>query len=154
LDVDNVTATWIEGGETVRTDSYKPLEMVDDIIEKAFPDGGWDAYHGLPPAERDEFDRMHGINEYVGPPEIGEGFLIEGDTRHSVPNYNFHMTAVVMSSGADLVTLENVSVNQISLENSDWNFQMYGPGGQTFHEQHAGDLQHGTTPTTVKIEKR
>lgn len=73
-----------------------------------------------------------GINRHLTPPDVGEDFLIEegGAPHPNQTTWAFHMAAVVMSSGADLVTLENFTMSQTSIENSDWNFQMYGPIGQ------------------------
>jgi hypothetical protein len=60
-----------------------------------------------------------------------------------------------MRSGPDQVILENYNVGALAAElNADWDFQMFGPLGQTFHELHAADLEHGTMPTTVQVGPR
>jgi hypothetical protein len=62
-----------------------------------------------------------------------------------------------MSTGTDHVTLENFAVGDPSVQNTDWDFQMYGPptkGGQTFHEQHRDTQQHGQTPTTMAVGQK
>jgi len=62
-----------------------------------------------------------------------------------------------MNSGNDRVTLENYSVSNPAVQNSDWEFQMYGSAakaGQTFYEQHKATGQHGDAPTAMQVEKR
>lgn len=56
--------------------------------------------------------------------------------------------------GEDRVVLENYAVGNPNVENKLWTFDMYGmQKGQTFHERHKETKQHGTTPTTMTIEK-
>ena len=60
-----------------------------------------------------------------------------------------------MKSGGDFVSLENFSVSQPDVSNTDWTFDMYGPAhkeGQTFHDQHLATNQHGENPTTLAIK--
>jgi hypothetical protein len=71
--------------------------------------------------------------------------------------WNFHWGGVVMLSGEDRVTMENYAVGNPAVQNSEWEFQMYGTAdktGQTFHEQHRATQQHGDAPTTMQVREQ
>ncbi|MDX6706040.1 MAG: hypothetical protein QOI48_1886 [Solirubrobacteraceae bacterium] len=157
-----VTATYTADGKVVKTDSNSPKAMADEIIAKTLGGGkaadGWAKYQAMAPAERDTFDREHGINEYVSP-GVGEGYTMAtgGAPYPGKRTWNFHWAGVVMSNGSDHVTLENYAVGFAEAVNTDWDFQMYGPAskaGQTFHEQHKGSQQHGDMPTSMGVGPR
>ena len=159
-DVRSMTALWVEGGVEVKAEGWLnlgPADIAGEIVKRAFGTytqaGGWESYWALEPAERQTFDEEHGINEYLDQPEIGEGFaIVGGGERHPAVGYwFFHVAAVVMRSGEDAVVLENYQVGPQEAANDDWNFQMFGGPGQTFHELHEADLEHGTSPTTFKV---
>jgi Domain of unknown function (DUF4157) len=123
-------------------------------------------YSGLSIGERDKIDKEVGMNRWADP-NVGEGFTIStgGASKPGKKNWNFHWAGVVMKSnkGTDYVTLENYAVGDSSVENRNWDYQMYGSAkaakadplkrGQTFHEQHR-DVhgQHGEAPTTLKVK--
>jgi hypothetical protein len=64
------------------------------------------------------------------------------------------MAAAVMRSGADYVTIENFAVGNPNARNDDWDFQMYGVAGQSFHAQHAPGPDFGDMPVTSTVEPR
>jgi hypothetical protein len=124
-----------------------------DVLSRA-------AYEKLSEAEKRTFDKKVGINAYADP-EIGEAYHIStgGGTHPGLAKggstWNFHWAGVVMKSGGDNITLENYSVGDYGVANTDWVYQMYGTGkkmGQSLHEQHRDDhKQHGTSPTTMRM---
>ncbi|MEM6271799.1 MAG: DUF4157 domain-containing protein [Bacteroidota bacterium] len=119
-----------------------------------------DAYYKLPEETQREFDQQLGINDFAAP-EVGEGFTMStgGRSINREHTWNFHWAGVVMKSdsGKDSIALENFSVSDWDAQNTDWEYQMYGPAekeGQTFHDQHKDTNQHGTDPTTMNIKRR
>jgi hypothetical protein len=163
---DKVTATYTADGKVVKTDASSPKAMADEIMAETLGKdawfgkaaAGWQKYKAMTSAERDQFDREHGINKYVSP-DVGEGYtMATGGTPYpGKRTWNFHWAGVVMSNGSDHVTLENYAVGFAEAKNTDWDFQMYGPAskaGQTFHEQHKESKQHGDMPTTMGVGPR
>jgi hypothetical protein len=119
-----------------------------------------DAYYKLPEEMQRDFDERLGINDFAAP-EVGEGFTMStgGRSLDMDGTWNFHWAGVVMKSdsGKDTISLENFSVSDWEAQNTDWEYQMYGPAekeGQTFHDQHKATKQHGTDPTTLNIKRR
>lgn len=115
-------------------------------------------YMAMSEEERRKIDEAAGINDFANP-EIGEGFTMSsgGDpiAGYEDNTWNFHFAGLVMKSGGDFVTLENFSVSQPDVSNTDWTFDMYGPAhkeGQTFHDQHTDTNQHGESPTTLAVK--
>jgi hypothetical protein len=163
---DKVTATFTEDGKQVKTDASSPKAMADEIMAKTLGKSapfaqatfGWAMYRSMTPAQRDAFDRKHGINKYATA-DVGEGYtMATGGTPYpGERTWNFHWAGVVMSNGSDHVTLENYAVGVADAVNDDWDFQMYGPPSkakQTFHEQHEASKQHGDAPTTMGVGPR
>lgn len=163
---DKVTATFTEDGKRVKTDASSPKAMADEIMAKTLgkdawwdeAEAGWEKYREMTAAERDAFDREHGINKYVSP-GVGEGYTMStgGKSYPGKRTWNFHWAGVVLSNGSDHVTLENYAVGYANAVNTDWDFQMYGAAnkaGQTFHEQHKASQQHGDAPTTMGVGPR
>jgi hypothetical protein len=157
------TAEYQDTGKIIQTDATDPEEMADEIMKEVLGGGvsatvGWARYNGMTSAERDSFDRVHGLNKYVRP-SIGQGFSMASGGS-PVPGrrmWNFHWAGVIMTTSDDSVTLENYAVGDPAAQNTKWAFQMYGPAskaGQTFHEQHAATGTHGTEPTTLHVRKR
>lgn len=119
-------------------------------------------YNKLKPEDKDKVDKQMGINRFANP-GVGDAFTISTGGE-PMPNtdsvWNFHWAGVVLTSGADRITLENYASGEA--KNTDWHFQVYGvPSndnerkGQSFHEQHFGvHEQHGTNPTTLKMIKQ
>ena len=104
------------------------------------------------------FDREAGINEFANP-EIGDAYSTV--TEYGMPNFKtsgddwgFHWGGVVMKAGTDNITLENLSVSQEKVRNTDWFFAMYGTTSaeQTFHQQQLLTGHHGTVATTIAVE--
>jgi hypothetical protein len=160
LDVFKVAGTYVEGGKEFETDAYRGEDMATEIVTDLLGEDGWARYHALPPDEREKFDKDHGINKYVTP-DVGESFAIDSsDEPHppSATHWNFHYAGVVMRDGDDTVTLENFAYQGMATPtpNANWVFQVYGPFelGQSFHEQHAADSEHGDDPTTVEARRR
>jgi hypothetical protein len=146
--------------ETASTD---PEGMKQDIFNEKLGgtgDEGLRKYQALSPPERERFDRETGINRFAAP-QVSEGYTMSSGGA-PVPGmesntWNFHWGGVVMLSGDDRVTLENYAVGDPTVQNSDWEFQMYGSAAkpdQTFHEQHKATRQHGEAPTTMHVRKR
>jgi hypothetical protein len=149
-------------------------ENIDKIAKKArfFEDEMTktilDAYNTkLDPRQREHIDRMAGINRWADP-DVGEGYTISSGGAEKNKNqktWNFHWAGVIMKGNQDTVVLENYSVGDAQVQNTDWVYQMYGSAekaeqeptkkGQTFHEQHR-DVhgQHGETPTTMVVKPR
>ncbi len=146
--------------ETAASD---PEGMKHDIFNEKLGgtgDEGLSKYQALSPAEREQFDRETGINRFAAP-KVSEGYTMSTGGA-PVPGmesntWNFHWGGVVMLSGDDRVTLENYAVGDPAVQNSNWEFQMYGSAvkpGQTFHEQHQATRQHGDAPTTMHVRER
>ena len=163
---DQITAKWKEGGAAKKTSASNPKDMADEILAKTLGWGffwndaqeGWDKYWAMSVADRDKFDKEHGLNRYAQP-AVGGGFtMASGGAKYpGKSTWNFHWAGVIMSNGSDHVTLENYAVGDASVKNTDWDFQMYGPAskaGQTFHDQHKATQQHGQQPTTMAVGPR
>lgn len=124
-------------------------------------------YESMSRADRDAYDKKHGINRYAAP-GVGEAFTrLRNDhmiTDWSDAGYNFHWGGVIMVAGDDRVTFENyVDEEASSSKNDAWYFATYGPPskpGQTWHEQWAsgvgGKENLGTTmaPRRRRIRHR
>ena len=144
-----------------QTGASSPEEMKKEIFNEKLGgsgDEGLNKYKALPSAEKDKFDRETGINRYAAP-KTGEGYTMStgGARIPGKSTWNFHWAGVVMTSGDNRVALENYAVGDASVQNSDWEFQMYGSAaklGQTFHEQHRATGQHGDAPTSMRVTKR
>jgi hypothetical protein len=155
-----VAAVYTRSGAEVRTSADRPDDMKNEIIRHELGGGtsvtmGWAKYNTLSPPDRDAFDKKSGINRYAAP-RVGEGFTIStgGAAFPGKSTWNFHWAGVVLRSGGDVATLENYAVSDVTVKNTDWNFQMYGAParpGQTFHEQHLASQQHGMKPTTMRV---
>lgn len=114
------------------------------------------AYAALSPAERDAFDRRHGINRYATP-RVGQGLTVS--TEKDMPGFaptsnftwNFHYAATVLVSGHDYVTIENAAGWD---EYDGWIFYLYGPAskGQSFHEEQGATQTHGSRYTTFVVQ--
>jgi hypothetical protein len=149
-------------GSTIekRTAASDPEEMKKEIFNKKLGgtgDEGLKKYQALPVVQKERFDKETGINRFAAP-KVGEGYTMSsgGADYPGATTWNFHWAGVVMLSGADRVSLENYAVGDPSVKNSDWEFQMYGPGsraGQTFYEQHKATKQHGDAPTAMNVDK-
>ncbi|MCK4787919.1 MAG: hypothetical protein KAV87_29470 [Desulfobacteraceae bacterium] len=154
--------SWIFGIDEETTTSG-PEAMKMEIFNERLGgtgDEGYRRYLAFSPVEREEFDRETGINRYAAP-TTGEGYTVStgGNPIHPPGDFtwNFHWGGVVMDSGEDRTTLENYAVGDPTVQNSDWEFQMYGSAarsGQTFHEQHRATRQHGDAPTTMRVRVR
>lgn len=143
---------------------YMEREKFDSLITEEI----MNAYNKLTSDNKESMDQATGINRWAAP-NVGEGYTIStgGPAKpgHETTTWNFHWAGVVMKSGGDTVTLENVAVGNSMIQNTDWKYQMYGSAqaakndstkkGQTFHEQHRDVHQwSGETPTTMKVKKR
>ncbi len=138
--------------ETAR--SKNPADFRDEIFMKAGlgPDraSAHAAYNALSGAEKDEFDKKHGINQYAAP-GVGEAYTRRRDDMLGGTGFNFHWGGVIMVAGGDRVTFENYTKGKgYKARDEDWYFATYGPPtkpGQTWHEQWAsvGGAGKGTT---------
>jgi hypothetical protein len=137
-----------------------PQELKEQILTQALP-GGVEQYESMPRAARRRIDRPWGIGPYAEP-AVGQGYAISRGQRQpaltrllGVKPWNFHWAGVVMVSGSDRVTLENYSVGDPSVVNSNWKFQMYGPAGrlpvQTFPEQREASGLFARGPVTMTV---
>lgn len=139
-------------------DDKEKKKIKADYAKKLYEvgDAYWDYYNKLPEDQKDDIDKALKINRYAKP-SIGQGFTISsGGPSAGKSTWNFHWGGVIMTSddGEDRVVLENYAVGNPNVENKLWTFDMYGmQKGQTFHERHKETKQHGTTPTTMTIEK-
>lgn len=96
-------------------------------------------YLALGAAEKEAFDKAHGVNEYAAP-EVGEAFTARRDDLLTRAGFNFHWAGVIMVAGHDRVTFENFAKPGTTYDTKDeeWFFETYGPPskpGQTFHER-------------------
>lgn len=138
--------------ETAR--SKDPAKFRDEIFVKAGlgPDAttAHAAYNALSAADKDAFDKRHGINEYAAP-GVGEAFTRRRDDMLGGTGFNFHWGGVVMVAGGDRVTFENYTKGRgYTAKDEKWYFATYGPPtkpGQTWHERWAsvGGPGKGTT---------
>jgi hypothetical protein len=128
--------------------AYDPQTFRDEIYVKAglgpTPAAARAAYLALSPADKDAFDKKHGINKYAAP-GIGESFVARRDDALTSQNFNWHWGAVVMAAGPDTVTFENFAKpgTNYSTKDREWYFETYGPPtkpGQTFHEQNQSSV--------------
>jgi hypothetical protein len=112
-------------------------------------------YSSLTPEAKDEFHKETATNEYANP-EIGDAYSTI--TEFGMPGFKesrndwlFHWGGVVMKGDSDNVTLENLSVGDEAIKNSDWFFSMYGTSSkeQSFHAKQVGTGHHGNIATTV-----
>jgi hypothetical protein len=159
--VDSKMAQKVADYTTAKTDSER--EAISDsyyalMEEKA--EKLWSYYNSLPTTSKESIDKEIGINRYARP-TIGQGYTTStGGTPvkgHENETWNFHWGGVVMESidTNDKVVLENYAVGDPMEQNHDWEFAMYGTvkKGQTFHDVHSATNQHGTSPTTMTINK-
>ena len=136
--------------EAIKTRYKKKLEEVADAY--------WDYYNKLPTTRREHVDAALKINRYARP-SVGQGYTTSsGGPSAGKATWNFHWGGVVMASNDDKdnAVLENYAVGDPTVENKLWTFDIYGTQkkGQTFHERHTATQQHGTTPTTMTVEKK
>ncbi|RDD81386.1 DUF4157 domain-containing protein [Dyella tabacisoli] len=141
-------------------DPTTPEEWTEEVYKKEFGAGlsrqdAYNKYAALSATDKDKFDRKYGRNKYARP-EVGQGITISTEKdapgSHDVSSFtwNFHYAAAVMSSGSDYITLENAA----GWATTGWIFFMYGPvsKAQTFLEQQAATLTHGSDPSAVVVE--
>ncbi len=112
-------------------------------------------YASLTPEALDDFHKETATNEYANP-EIGDAYSTV--TEFGMPGFKesgndwaFHWGGVVMKGGSDNVTLENLSVSDETVKNSNWFFSMYGTVDkkQSFHARQTGTGHHGNIATTI-----
>jgi hypothetical protein len=135
-----------------------PVTYRDEIYVRSglgtTPTAARAAYLALSPADKDAFDKKHGINKYAAP-GIGESFVARRDDMLTAQNFNWHWGAVIMTAGPDRVTFENFAKpgTNYSTKDDKWYFETYGPAtkaGQTFHEQNQASVgQPGMNTTTM-----
>lgn len=111
------------------------------------------AYLALSPADKDAFDKKHGINKYAAP-EVGESFVARRDDSQSSDGFNWHWGAVVMVAEPDRVTFENFAKPGTTYDTKDtkWYFESHGPPtkpGQTFHEHNLSSVGAPDKNTTT-----
>jgi hypothetical protein len=134
--------------------SKNPANFRDEIYVQGGlgpdPASAHAAYNALSAADKDAFDRKHGINRYAAP-GVGEAFTRRRDDEAGGTGFNFHWGGVIMVAGGDRVTFENYTKGHgYDAKDDEWYFATYGPptkAGQTWHEQWAsvGGPGKGTT---------
>ena len=139
-----------------------PEEWSEELFKKEFGEHltrseAYARYAALSPADKDDFDRRHGINRYATP-RVGQGITISTET--DMPGFstvgdprdtwNFHYAAAVLESGDDYVTLANAAGWAVR----NWIWYMYGPEqkGQSFHEEQLHTGTHGTRATSFVVQ--
>jgi hypothetical protein len=142
------------GNRRETASSKNPARFRDEIFMKAglgsTPASAHAAYNALTDAEKDAFDKKHGINRYAAP-GVGEAFTRRRDDSLGGTGFNFHWGGVIMVAGGDRVTFENYTKDEgYWAKDEDWYFETYGPpskAGQTWHEQwkSVGGTGKGTT---------
>lgn len=142
------------GDRATTARSYDPADYRDEIFVSAGlgsdKASAHAAYNALSAAEKDDFDRKHGINQYAAP-GVGEAFTRRRDDELGGRGFNFHWGGVVMVAGGDRVTFENYTKGEgYTATDEHWYFATYGPpskAGQTWHEQwqSVGGAGKGTT---------
>lgn len=115
-------------------------------------------YDSLKPGAKELFHKETGTNEFANP-KIGDAYSTV--TEYGMPGFKptgddwaFHWGGVIMKGGSDNITLENLSVGNEKIKNTDWFFAMYGTvsKAQTFHERQKATTHHGNIATTIVVE--
>ena len=112
------------------------------------------AYRALAPADKEAFDKKHGINRHAAP-GVGESFVARRDDDVSNEGFNWHWGGVIMVAGGDRVTFENFAKAGTDYDTKDkeWYFETYGPpskAGQTFHDSNVHTVgEPGKNTTTM-----
>jgi hypothetical protein len=142
------------GNRQTTARSKNPADFRDEIYMKgglgADPASAHAAYNALSDADKDAFDKKHGINKYAAP-GVGEAFTRRRDDEQGGTGFNFHWGGVIMVAGGDRVTFENYTKGRgYMAKDEDWYFATYGPPtkpGQTWHERwkSVGGAGKGTT---------
>lgn len=149
--------------DTHRTVSFcSPQKMPDGVLSDALqlgPAVAWTAYQAMSVADKGAFDRAVGINNDATP-GVGEVYSTVANKDEAIDQgvWNFHRAGVVMKSGGDTVTVENLAGSGATA----WDFQMSGPAnkaGQSFHAQQSSRTKHdgvtpdyGDHPTTLRVQ--
>jgi hypothetical protein len=138
--------------------AYDPATYRDEIYMKGglgtTPASAHAAYNALSAADKDAFDKKHGINRYAAP-GVGESFTRRRDDSLGGTGFNWHWGGVIMVAGGDRVTFENYTKGHgYMAKDEEWYFETYGPPtkpGQTWHEQwkSVGGDGKGTTLATA-----
>jgi hypothetical protein len=146
------------GKRTETSSDTDPVTYRDEIYMRgglgSTPAAARAAYLALSSADKDAFDKKHGINKYAAP-GVGESFVARRDDALTSKKFNWHWGAVIMVAGPDSVTFENFAKPGTTYETKDrlWYFETYGPPskpGQTFHEQNVSSVgEPGMNTTTM-----
>ena len=115
-------------------------------------------YDSLKPDSKELFHKETGTNEFANP-KVGDAYSTI--TEYGMPGFKstgddwaFHWGGVVMKGGSDNVTLENLSVGNEIIKNTNWFFAMYGTASkeQSFHARQKATGHHGNIATTIAVE--
>jgi hypothetical protein len=146
------------GTEKETSPSSNPADFRDEILVQSgiggTPEDARQNYLKLSSADKEAFDKKHGLNKYAAP-GVGEAFTSRRDDQETGQGFNFHWGGVIMVAGHDRVTFENFakSGTNYSTKDEKWFFETYGPPtkpGQTFHEQYEGSVgEKGKNNTTM-----
>lgn len=142
------------GNPAATARSMDPAAYRDEIYVRgglgSDPASAHAAYNALGEADKDAFDKKHGINRYAAP-RVGEAFTRRRDDTLTQARYNYHWGGVIMVAGGDRVTFENFTKGHgYTATDEKWYFATYGPptkAGQTWHERWSsvGGPGQGTT---------
>jgi len=140
-------------GEDLYEAKYEKLRLASTSIDTAEK-----LYSSLMPEAKVKFHEFTGTNEYANP-DVGDAYSTV--TEYGMPGFQesgndwaFHWGGVVMKDSADNVTLENLSVSNPGIRNTNWYFAMYGTESkeQTFHAQQTRPGgHHGSIGTTINV---
>lgn len=133
--------------ETTRRSS-DPNDLLGDILINAglgkTRQEARKAYEDLSAEDREKYDKRLGLNKYAQA-GVGDAFTTVRH-RDAKIDWDYHWAGVLMATGQDRVTLENVTEGKrmpISRKNDEWFFNMYGPsvtGAGSFHNENKGNL--------------
>lgn len=123
------------GSQQTRASAY-PNKYQEDILADRSGGGPTSLEEYKNAARPEEMDHQLGINRHASP-GVGEAYVINPAPQNRA-RWNYHWAAVVLTPGADRVTLENAAGPVMADPNGDWAFQTYGSAtkpGQTFHDE-------------------
>jgi hypothetical protein len=98
------------------------------------------------------------VNEFAEP-AVGRAFTNVNDESQKLAKeqagddvWNFHWAGIVLVSGREYASLENLSTENINELNTNWYFQIYGESSQSFHAESLGDPHATAGAITLGVD--
>ncbi|HEV7475357.1 MAG TPA: hypothetical protein VGN90_14985 [Pyrinomonadaceae bacterium] len=148
-----------EGVNRTTSASKDPAVFRDEIYMAgglgSTPEKARKKYVSLSDAEKEAFDKKHGINRYAAP-AVGEAFVARRDDAETMEAFNWHWATTIMQAGGDRVTFENFAKpgTVYGTKDEKWFFETYGPpakAGQTFYDREQTDVGAPGKNTTIMV---